>query len=367
MMTCGCRGFVKKIIILTAFLCAATSGAQTEPMTVSAAFGPPVLADDWEEFSILMTAETFGASEADFAAVMARVTQFRIRTEMHDGTDVGAIDSVRIGNVYTSSFTSGPEGWNAAGDGTMEWIPQGGRPGAFIPISDWASGDWHYAVAPQDWSGDWSALIGQTIRFYFKTDQPSYNSVVEISNEEIQRLILSAGSQSIPSGSTMPLRISLNQVADADVIVNLLSSNSDCIVVPADVLIPAGEPFAEVLAGTGQFAEVGCSAVITASAIGYGDSRMTLYVGERDTSNTGTLTGRVTDATSGEAIANAVVSIGGLTTLTDEDGEYTLRYVPLSEISVDFTATPRFGNVPLAVQFTDLSSLGYQTVSVSEI
>jgi photosystem II stability/assembly factor-like uncharacterized protein/Mg-chelatase subunit ChlD len=365
MRTCGCRNLLKGVIILATFLSVATSGAQTEPMTISAAYGPPVLADDWEEFSIPLTAATFGVSEAEFAAVMAQVTQFRIRTEMSDGADVGAIDSVRIGNVYTSRFVDGPEGWNAAGDGAMEWIPQGGRTGGYIQIRDFASGDWHYAVAPQDWSGDWSALIGQTIQFYFKTDQPSYNSVVEISNEEIQRLILSTDTLAVPLGGNMPLRISLNQIANADVIVNLLSSNSDCIAVPADVLIPAGEPFAEVLVGTGQFAEVGCSAVITASAIGYGDSRMTLYVGERDTTNTGTLTGRVTDATSGKAIPNAVVALGGLSTTTNENGEYTLKYVPVSKISVDFTATPRFGNAPLTVRFTDLSSLGYLTVTVS--
>lgn len=79
----------------------------------------------------------------------------------------------------------------------------------------------------------------------------------------------------------------------------------------------------------------------------------------------GTLTGKVTDAINGNPIQNALVSIAGLTDLTDANGNYAITGIPAGALNAEFNATPTSGTAPLAVQFTDLSTEGTQSVTCS--
>jgi len=81
---------------------------------------------------------------------------------------------------------------------------------------------------------------------------------------------------------------------------------------------------------------------------------------------TGTLTGMVTDAFNGEPIEGAMVSVGGLSDMTDASGNYTIENIPAGMLNADFLASVTAGEAPLAVNFTDLSSDGANTVSCSK-
>ncbi|MDZ7316521.1 MAG: VWA domain-containing protein [candidate division KSB1 bacterium] len=330
---------------------------------ISASFGPPSQANTWEKYVIPLKAETFGVSETEFAQVMQSVQSFRIRTETADGPDVGAVDQVIIGNRYMSTFDAGAEGWNAAGDGTLEWVAAGGAEGGFLQISDWASGDWHYAVAPLLWSGDWSALMGQNIEFFFKTDRPDYGSIIEISSARVKRLILSIPSLVLAPGTRMTMTVSLSEPTSSGVAVRLNSHNTACAQVPASVVIAAGQSSAEFLVVIPETAQEGCSSVITAEAEGYASTRLTLKVGTPNAK--ASLKGRITDAVTGAGIPNALVSVAGVSTLTDIDGYYELTGISTDQVTANFTAQPRSGPAPLTVQFSDLSGTVQQAISIS--
>lgn len=81
--------------------------------------------------------------------------------------------------------------------------------------------------------------------------------------------------------------------------------------------------------------------------------------------STGTVTGRVTDALNGNAVSGATVAIGGQSTTSGADGSFTITGVPVGTLRADFSASPRTGTAPLSVQFTDASTEGTQTLSVS--
>lgn len=330
---------------------------------ISAPYGPPAQANQWEKFTIPLTAETFGVTSEVFASVMADVQMFRIRTEMQDGADVGGVDQVIVGDRFAANFDSGNEGWNAAGDGTLEWIAAGGIGDGYIQISDWASGDWHYAVAPLNWAGDWSSLIGQTLVFYFKTDQPAYASVVEISSIHEKRLILATSSLNLSPGSTATMSVTLSEQTLTGLSISLNSFNPSCVEAPEAVVIPAGESHAEFTIIIPETAEEGCSSVITAAAEGYGASRLTIKIKPRY--ENAVLNGRVTDATTGVGIAAATVSIAGISTTTNADGGYEITDIPTNQVSANFSGDPRSGDAPLTVQFTDLSGSSFRTLTVS--
>jgi PKD repeat protein len=350
------------IAALLLFGCTVTGFAQGGQL-ISAPYGPPTQANQWEKFTIPLTAETFGVTSEVFASVMADVQMFRIRTEMQDGPDVGGVDQVIIGDRFAANFDSGNDGWNAAGDGTLEWIAAGGIGDGYIQISDWASGDWHYAVAPLNWAGDWSSLIGQTLEFYFKTDQPAYASVVEISSIREKRLILATSSLNLSPGSTATMSVTLSEQTPTGLSISLNSSNPSCVEAPEAVVVASGENRAEFTIIIPETAEEGCSSVITTQAEGYGTSRLTIKVKPRY--ENAVLNGRVTDATTGLGIAAATVSIAGISTTTNADGGYELTDIPTNQISANFNADPRSGDTPLTVQFTDLSGSSFRTLTVS--
>ena len=350
------------IIYCAAWIFSLPAAAQVS-RTLSSDYGPPESADIWQKFTLPLTAETFGVDEATFSEVLANVSLFRIETEMHTGNDVGGIDQVSIGGRYSAGFEGGNEGWNAAGDGTMEWMSSGGFSGGYIQVSDWASGDIHSVVAPVEWMGDWRGLIGGTIEFYFKTDHPSYKAQVEISNESTNRIILSAEPLQVPRGGQSVVSARFDPPITGEATLMLDSSDDGCLTVQSSVEVVNSAEVQFTVQASPDAGE--CSSVITASMEGYTDSRITLRVGGDSPTQYGSLAGTVTDATSGEPIANATIVVGEYSTTTNASGEYLFENVPVADIAADFVGSPRTGPVPLTVQFNDLSVLGYSRVVAS--
>jgi PKD repeat protein len=79
----------------------------------------------------------------------------------------------------------------------------------------------------------------------------------------------------------------------------------------------------------------------------------------------GTLTGKVTNALTGNVLSGATLAIAGLSATSGSDGAFSIGQVPVGSLKADFSATPRNGVAPLMVQFTDQSIEGAQTVTVS--
>ncbi len=259
----------------------ATSTLEVCDQTITARYGPPSAANTWQRFTIPLTAATFNVDSATLQQVLSQVTLFRISTEMHDGADVGGLDTVSVGTRYAEGFDAGPAGWSGGGDGTLEWKSSGGNPGGHLQISDWASGDWHWAVAPVSWAGDWRSLIGANISFDAKTNYPDYASIIEISCRQTKRLTLAADPFAIPPGGSSNMTVSLSESAAQAVTVALNSSAPGCITVPASVTVPQGQTSASFPAQAAGGATPGCEAVITASHAAYGATRADAARGER--------------------------------------------------------------------------------------
>ncbi|MBN1540857.1 T9SS type A sorting domain-containing protein [candidate division KSB1 bacterium] len=260
-----------------------TGTPTAEPQTLSAVWGPPNPLNQWQTFTVPLTAAQFGVDDATFAGVLASVSKIRFRTEMNSGPDTGKLDVVRIGDRFFSDFRFGQEDWAAEGDGTMSWIDSGGLDGnGYIQVADWASGDWHYAVAPPSWSGDWSALIGQNITFAYQTDHVccGYTGVIEISNEPVNRLLLTTPRWTLPPGSSEQLILRLSQPLDQDLTIGLNSSNTSSFTVTASAQIPAGQTSITTPVTAKADATEGSTSVITATASGFPPARLTLTIGE---------------------------------------------------------------------------------------
>ena len=332
-----------------------------------AAFGPPSVANAWTPYSVTLTADRFGVSEKDFSAILASVRLFRFRLETSDNRDVAGLDSVRVGNLYMTNFTTGLENWSAGGDGTLLWLSAGGQPGGYLQISDWGSGDWFYAVAPASWSGDWRSLIGQDIKFYFRSSHPDYAAHIEIDGENGKRLILSIDPSRGKGGSHVELRVALSEGSStADVLVMLSSSNPECVPTPEVVTIPRNETFVTTRISLPDHSTA-CYSVLSATASGYGSTNLTFEVdaGSAPVEGRAVLTGRVTDATTGAGIPSATVAVAGFTTATDAYGYYRVDNIPADILLANFSASPLNGKSPLSVRFYDLSNIGYHGVSVT--
>ncbi|MCK4716105.1 MAG: hypothetical protein KAT54_04810, partial [Candidatus Marinimicrobia bacterium] len=352
------------IVFLCSFLllCAFADSKVAVPEYLWVEYGPPASANTWEKFTIPLTAETFNLDSETFSQSMQNIGMFRIRTEMHDGTDFGAVDNVKVGSLFFSSFSTGTENWNAMGDGTMSWQSSGGVSGGYIQISDWASGDWHWAVAPDSWQGDWSSLIGQNLEFYYKTNYPDYSSRIELYTSIMNRISLSATSTTLYPGSDTQVEVKLIPTPNQSVTVSLSSSDNSSITVPASVTFSAGQNSALITVEASADITEEKTCVITATASGYSTSRLTLTV---IVSEGATLTGTVKDAITGSPIEDATVTVAGLSDQTDSEGSYTIVNVPVGTLIADFIGTPRSGDAPLTVQFNDQSSSGSQQVNAS--
>jgi hypothetical protein len=198
---------------------------------------------------------------------------------MHTGNDVGGIDDIWIGTTFSSSFDGSAEGWSSGGDGTMEWVSEGGYEGGFLQISDWATGDWHWLIAPSDWAGDWSEMIGQDIAFWYKTDRPSYSAIIKITTIPVNRLVITTpvSATILPDDSTM-IKLEVLPVPEEDITVTFSTSNSACVIVPPPITVQAGNSSVNVYFVAASGAEVGCESVIEATSSGYLTSRITMMI-----------------------------------------------------------------------------------------
>jgi len=342
------------------FKCEVETGGVEAPDVMSVSYGPPASANTWEKFTIALTATTFGVSEAEFSAAMQQISMIRIATEMHNGADIGSLDDVKLGNLYTSNFNSNTEEWSASGDGTMSWSSSGGVSGGNLTISDWATGELHFAVAPASWAGNLSSLIGQNLEFYYKTNQPSYSAVIEFYTTDANRVILGSEKMTLTPGLTTQMKVSLVPKPASNTVVNLSSSNSSVISLPSTVTVgTSGYAMVDVTAGN---VTEESSAVITASTSGYTTSRLTYTV---SAGGSATLKGQVTNALNGEPIEGATVQVAGLSDITDNNGNYEIENVPPGELNANFYGLPTSGTAPLAVNFYDNSASDAHTVDAS--
>lgn len=253
--------------------------AQTIPDELIIDYGPPAEANVWTRYVIPLNAETFNTDAATFQVFMSNITSFWIRTEMHNGADVGALDEVKIGDAYASYFDASSEEWTSGGDGTMEWMSSDGVNGGFLQISDWATGEYHWLITPFSWAGDWSGLVGQNIDFWVKTDRPSYEGKIKLTSNQVFRLALNLPqSNTLPLYDSIPVEVGITPVPAENVTISLTNSNNSCISMPSSIVIPAGASVATVYVSTADGAEIGCSSVIEAIATGYLTSRMTIKV-----------------------------------------------------------------------------------------
>jgi len=267
------------ILFSTLMLCFVISGAQSVRTELTADFGPPAEANVWEKFVIPITPESFGTDEATLLAALSNITSFWIRTEMHNGNDIGGIDDVMIGSAYLADFNSSSEGWSSGGDGTMEWMPAGGYEGGFLQISDWASGDWHWLIAPSDWSGDWSSLYGQEIEFWFKTDQPSYSTLIKLTTDPVQRLVVNTPvTPYVPINDSTLCQVEVLPAPEQDITISYTTGDNSCIEVVSSIVVPAGTSTASIYFKAAAGALEGCTSVIEASSPGYLSSRITMSV-----------------------------------------------------------------------------------------
>ena len=333
------------------------ANAQGEKVTLYAEIGPPAEVNVWTKYTIPLTAEAFSTESNTFQTLLSNVTSLKIRTEMADGPDVAGVDNVKIGTLYSSDFNIGLEKWNATGDGTVEWVSTGGVDGGYLQVADYVDEDFHYAIFPASWAGNWTALIGQNLEFYLKTNHPNYAARVEISNIYINRIVLSPDTEELLPGDFQNLRIEMVPPPLENKVINL-TSLSNCVLVPVDVLYTAGAEYVNVeISATDTVSN--CQSVIEITSDDYIKSRVTISVGERDPAEYAAIQGRVTDATTGLGIVGASVSIGDIYAITNETGYYSMENIPLKDGTANFHATPQYGEVPLFVQFQDLARVGY--------
>lgn len=331
-----------------------------------ASFNPPSKANTWIKYRIPLTAESFGLSALEFASVLSSVKRLRFRLETSDSKDTAGLDSVRIGGIHFSGFGSGTENWSASGDGTMYWQNSGGVQGGYLQISDWGTGDYFYATAPAEWSGDWRPLIGQEISFYFKTSHPDYAGKVEITTTAGKRLLLSVLPIRLSGGSIAEIRVALSEPATVNTPVLLTSSTSGCFSVPSPIVISRNSTSASATFAVPSLSSA-CTTVITATSEGCEPTRLSVDVDPNLGEDKAVLSGQVTDATNGAGIAGATVTVAGASTVTDGAGYYRIENIDAAALTANFNATPRSGVLPLNVQFTDLSTIGHHTVSVTAI
>ena len=132
-------------------------------------------------------------------------------------------------------------------------------------------------------SGDLSDLIGQSIEFYFMTNNVNsgYQGVIEMTNEPINRMVITPNRWEIPPGGTAVLTVILTSLLDNDLALTVSSFNSH-FSVPSSVTIPAGTKSISFNVTVSVDAAKDETGVITAKASGFADQRLTLTVSDAD-------------------------------------------------------------------------------------
>jgi len=243
---------------------------------LSADYGPPSTADSFELFTIPITPESFGVDTATLVTALENITSFKIRTEMHTGNDVGGVDNIVVGSLHASYFDNSQEGWSSGGDGTLEWQPEGGFEGGYIQMSDWATGAFHWVIAPISWTGDWSSLFGESISFYFKTNRPSYHAMVVLTTDIVNRLVLNTTVNTVALNDSTKVKLEVTPVPTEDLTVTLSSSSTACLTTPSSLIVLAGHAYIEFYVSAAIDATIGCESVIEAQLSGYETSRLTM-------------------------------------------------------------------------------------------
>lgn len=81
---------------------------------------------------------------------------------------------------------------------------------------------------------------------------------------------------------------------------------------------------------------------------------------------TGNLTGRVSNALTGQAIAGATIVVNGRTAVTDANGNYDLTNIPTAAaLNAEFSADTTTGAAPLTVNFRNLSTDSFLNLSAT--
>jgi uncharacterized protein YfaP (DUF2135 family)/PKD repeat protein len=81
--------------------------------------------------------------------------------------------------------------------------------------------------------------------------------------------------------------------------------------------------------------------------------------------NTGSVTGKVTNAVNNQPIEGALVQIGSLQATSNAQGIYRIENVPEGATRLTFSANRTSGPAPLQTQFTSNITEGYHTITVS--
>lgn len=92
----------------------------------------------------------------------------------------------------------------------------------------------------------------------------------------------------------------------------------------------------------------------------------TAYINVSGAAGTGSLSGMVSNALNGEPIEGALVSVAGLSDITDAAGNYLIENVPVGQLTANFNANPSSGQSPLSVNFFDQSTENSNTVTCSK-
>ncbi len=284
-----------------------------------------------------------------------------IRFDVDDFKLVSKTDSIPL-----HTFNNGYERWNTQ-ESVMQWFPVGGRDGGPF-LRAFCSGEprTEFSLLPprEYWYGDLRQWIGSRLEFYARTELDIERFALRFSAEKRPELRL------IPDSTMASFYTGIGfECVPADTAVNdtifLTSSTPSCLNVPDRIILNRGEWSQKFNATSGYSPTVGCKPVIRAESKSspgrYTAVTVTLGEGKNDFP---LIMGRVMDAESGNVIDDARVSIGDLTTTTDDTGGYRIRNIDLLEVVPDFYAVPKKGHAPLQVQFYDNSLQSSQLISI---
>lgn len=130
----------------------------------------------WTHHTIPLAPETFGVSAANFAAVMAHVSEMWIFGEFTDSADITYLDNImlttnaitpfRFTQNLVSRFDASAEGWVGFDYSTVTWAGNGGISGGGIKSVDVGGGTARFQ-SPDAWIGDWREF--KSLRFVIRT------------------------------------------------------------------------------------------------------------------------------------------------------------------------------------------------------
>ncbi len=288
------KGVVLLVVLLLLISSQESSGQATYDYSAYAFYDPPAEANTWEKVTVPLTAEAFGVDDATFQELMANVDALKI--DVYAGP-TGGLDSVFVGERFASRFDTVHHGWSqysSSDSGSHRWVSSGGVITGYLQVDVRPS----YQVntiqlqSPADWAGDWRDLIGSSVVLHlqvaegwftsdeFSDDAFEFRGVI-VSGRVSKRLIIECP-WGCPSGWSLSRGENLNLYAQLSWIggdlvdrptVTLSTSDPSCVSVPESLKL--GDSL-DVRAP--MDAEVGCTAVIAASAPGFAETSVALRV-----------------------------------------------------------------------------------------